>query len=240
MQANVEQLAILRKLQEADRIRRQAENQLASLPHKQQVLDGRSKRKEVQAKLDQIDQLLASARHEAQKIADEDERLSIRQVELQDKIDQAQGDYRSVTTLTRDLEGAAKRRETLEFQAGKAADRIAEVQKVRDSAQAALDQIDARERNLVADYQAKTEELMRAAQLALSQRASLESQVPEDVLEAYQAALEKCDGVGLAELKGGKCSACRSTIDPNRLLQIKREAPLSSCPQCARLLIVQE
>lgn len=240
MQATPEQLKALLGLQEVDRIRCQAESRLSSMPHKQQVLDGRTKRKEVQAKFDQVDELLGQARAQARKIADEDERLAIRQDELQEKIDEAQGDYRSVAALTRDLEGAAKRRETLEFQAGKAAERIAEIEKVHAAAKAALDQIDAREKELVADYQAQTAELSQTVQVGLAKRALLVEALPADVLQAYEAALAKCEGIGLAKLEAGKCSACRSIIDPNRLLQVKKEAPVSSCPQCGRVLIVEQ
>lgn len=239
MQASHEHIASLERLQELDRARWQAENQLKDMPHRQKVLDGRAKRKEVAAKFDQVSDLLFQAKAEQQKLLDEDERLCTKQAETQQKIDEAQGDYRAITTLTRDLEGMHKRRETLGFLGGQAQERLSQVQQVYDSAKAALEQLDAQEQALVADYQAKTEALSASVKQALSERASLVQGLPSDIVSSYNEALSRCGGVGLARLQGDTCSTCRATIDANRMLQVRREAPLSHCPHCKRLLIVE-
>lgn len=239
MQASPSQIETLVQLQELDRARIQAELQLKEMPHRAHVLEGRQKRKEVQAKFDQVSALLAEAKAARQKLLDEDERLVVKQQETQEKINEESEDYRKVTALTRELETMHKRRETLEFQGKGAEERVHEIQKVYDSASAALEALAKREEELVADYQAKTDELTVQAKQNLEQRRDLITSLPEDIVLAYEEALKKCGGIGLAHLRDQKCSACRSTIDANRLLQIKKEAPLSSCPSCKRLLIVE-
>ncbi|MFR8300535.1 MAG: C4-type zinc ribbon domain-containing protein [Gordonibacter urolithinfaciens] len=42
--------------------------------------------------------------------------------------------------------------------------------------------------------------------------------------------------VGL--LTEGRCGVCRTVIDGGRLIDLKAEAPLGTCPHCKRLLVV--
>ena len=239
MQATPEQVEILSKLLEIDRSRFQAESQLNDMPHKQQVLDGRIKRKEVQLKFDQVAKLLDEAKTQRQKLFDEDERLGIKLDDIQEQINETSKDYRKVTNLTRELEGVQKRRETLAFQGKQVQERLDQVQKVYDSAAEALEKLTEREQELVADYQAKTDELSNLVKEGLALRSQLVDDLPDDVIEAYEQAMKKCGGVGLSYLQGERCSACRHVIDANRLLQVRKEAPISRCPNCKRLLVIQ-
>ena len=240
MQATPQQIRALEALQEIDRARMQAQHELETLPHRDQVLEGRAKRKEVQAKLDQVSQMLVEEKSSLQQLKDEDERLRSRQDETQAKIEQSQDDYRQVTSLTRDLEGMAKRRETLEFQMGKIEDRIAEVAKVHEKASQAIAALDKRESELVEDHKQRSAHLAALVQQAAAKRQDLASALPEDIIKVYSTALEKCNGVGLARLAAGKCGACRSPIDADRMLQVRQDAPLATCPSCKRILIVED
>ena len=239
MQATQQQIQKLEQLQEIDRASMQAQNELDNLPQRQQVLDGRSKRKGIQEKLDQVSQLLSTEQASLQKLKDEDERLDIRQQTTQKMIDE-EGDYRRITTLTRDLEGMAKRRETLSFQMDKSEQRVAEVTKVRDTAAQAIEAIDQREQELVKQHQQRSAQLSEVLAAAAQKRAQLVTDIPQDILKAYSEALQRCKGVGLGHLEAGLCSACRTPLDAERLLRVRQEAPLASCPSCKRLLIVLE
>ena len=240
MHATKQQIEALEGLQELDRAAMQAKHELENMPHKQQVLDGRSKRKELQAKLDQVADMLSSEKAELQKLADEDERLQQSQDETQQSIQDSQDDYRRVTSLTRNLQGMAKRRETLEFLMGKARERIAEISKVHDAATQGIAALDKREAGIVAAHNERSAQLAAAMKAAAEKRAQLASCVPEDIMQAYSEALSRCKGVGLGRLESGRCSACRTPIDNDRMLQVRQEAPLATCPSCKRLLIVPE
>ena len=64
--------------------------------------------------------------------------------------------------------------------------------------------------------------------------------IPAEVLNLYQKTLKKCGGVAVCELKENACSACRTEFEVAKLHSIKDEAPLTVCPTCGRLMIVEE
>ena len=240
MQASAEHIELLEKLQEVDRVRIMAQDELAKLPHREQVEEGRRKRAEIKARADSLAQILSEVSGERQRLRDEYERLGAKLDETQEKINQTSGDYRGVAQLTRDLDGIRKRRETIEFETGKADARIAEVRKVKDQADQALEALASREEALAADYHEKSEALAARARAATQARTLLVAKLPDDIAQRYEEAAKRCKGIGLARLRGTTCQACRSAIDPARLISVRAEAPLSRCPSCGRLLVVGE
>lgn len=172
------------------------------------------------------------------KLNAEDERVADKQKATQQKIDESKGDYRSVTSLTRDLEGMMKRRETLEFEMNKADKKLGEVGAVRTQAQDALNLINAKEQALVKSFRSEGTQLQEQIAQYEAARGDLRAAVPPTLLKAYDDAASICGGVGIAHLQENRCSACRSAIEQNRLLQLKRDAPIAVCPSCRRLLII--
>ena len=68
--------------------------------------------------------------------------------------------------------------------------------------------------------------------------AALAASLPGELADRYERAAKHCGGVAVAILNENACGACRVPIDAGRLASIKREAPLSMCPHCKRLLVV--
>lgn len=241
MQATPEQLKTLNKLQEADREALLAQHELDALPQKGEIERNKKRLAKVTEDASKVEEMYQSAKHSLQLLQDEDQQLADRQDSSKDRVDNAQGDFRSVTSLTRDLEGIAKRRETLEFEMGKANDRLAEISKVRQQAMDAKQQLEDRQQKLQATYDEQSSKLKQQYDEQKAIVDKLEPEVPADLLKVYHRAYRHCGGVALSYLvDGNHCSACRSAIPENRLIEIKREAPISVCPSCHRLLIVDE
>lgn len=239
MDATADQLETLDTLQDLDRKRLQAKHMIENLPQRAQVMQLQAKRNDIEAKLVKVEALYSAADHEMMKLNTEDEQVATKQAATQAKIDEDRGDYRSVTSLTRDLEGMMKRRETLEFEMNKADKKLSEIGAVRTQAQAALARIAAKEQALIGAYRNEGGKLQEQIAQYEAQRTSLARTLPAGILEAYEAAAKRCGGVGLAHLRENGCSACRSVIETNRLLVLKRDAPIATCPNCHRLLIIE-
>lgn len=240
MQANDQQIDALRKLQEADRIRLQSMLALEKLPQPAQAKEIRQKLEAVVAKLAQVQKLHDESSNRLDQLLHEDEDLASKQAQVQESIDEAQGDYRIVTSLTRDLEGMAKRRETVAFEMDKIESRIKEVDVVLGQAMEARDALVRKEEDLAAAYRKEGGDLKATAEAAMGQRGELAKTIPEDVLADYERVLAKCGGIALTSLDGDRCGACRSVLDPNRMLQVRKDAPLAHCPHCGRIIVVEE
>lgn len=239
MHATEEQIQTLDKLQEIDRSRLKSERALKQLPQRNQVIELRTRKKEIQGKLEKVETLRARESRQMERIELEDNQLAEKQAKTQEKIDSAKGDYRSINLWTRDLEGMSKRRSTLGEEHAAVMQKLSEIEKVQLQAETAISQIDARERALVEQYNGQTEKLTQEIQALQAAGRALASKLPRELLERYDSAVRRCGGIGVAHLRDSQCSACRSSIEHNRYLQLKADAPIAECPNCHRLLVIE-
>ncbi len=239
MKATPEQIKTLDALQEVDRQRIKAKRELTNLPQKEAIEQLREKRRELAEKTLQLDALLESAEKALSALNEEDEQIVQKEAATQLKIDEAQGDYRSVTSLTRDLEGMQKRRETLEFEMNKADAKLCQVKTVCDKAHAAERVLADKETAAIGEMNAHVSDLQSVIDSQTAARESLAANLPEEMIDAYDRAVKRCGGVGVSHLRDGMCSACRHGIDNNRLLQLRVDAPIAQCPACHRLLVIE-
>ncbi|MBQ9068292.1 MAG: hypothetical protein IJ131_04400 [Eggerthellaceae bacterium] len=239
MDATPQQLEALVILQDVDRIRIQSRLALEKLPQQAKAAEVRRKLEDVVVKMSQVGKILDQVKSEIKRITDEDSMLAGKQEELQESIEGASEDFRSVTNLTRELEGVAKRRETLQFELGKAEARLSEVSAVADQAAQARDTLAKQESDLAESFRNEGNALLAKAQQAQEERDKVIATLPDSLAKEYERVLERCGGVALGFVKEGACTACRTTIDPNRLLQMRKEAPLSHCPGCGRIVVIE-
>ena len=239
MQATPEQIEMLEKLQEVDRVRLRAERSLKQLPYRDQVLELRKRKADVQAKQQKVDELLAKETRKMQRMETEDRQLAEKQEKTQAKIDGASGDYRAVNTWTKDLEVMAKRRASLEEQMTTVLAKLEEIERVSKQAQAGVRQLDEQEARLVKRHNDESAQLVSEVEKCQTIGRAVASKLPKELLEAYVTATKRCGGVGLSKMQDSQCSACRNVLDANRMLQVMAEAPVAECPSCHRLMIVQ-
>lgn len=84
-----------------------------------------------------------------------------------------------------------------------------------------------------------------AAKEILAELAELETMrerqaagVPDDLLTRYVAAAERGGGTGVGELEGDGCTACRIQLSKVEVSELLTGPPLTTCPQCRRLMVV--
>ncbi len=105
---------------------------------------------------------------------------------------------------------------------------------------AALEELDASEAQATESFKSEGTALMKSIASNKAARDAVLAQVSPDVGRLYSKTSELFDTVFIGKLEGSACSVCRAKIEPGRLIAIMNEAPLSTCPSCKRLLIIDE
>lgn len=238
MQATAKDIESLAKLQEIDMVAANASRQLQRLPERAQLKQIAEKRTAIAAKLDQVVKMHDAAAHEVAQINGEAEILKNRQDETQKRIDETGGDYRRIESLTKDLSGMQKRLEKLGIDKAAAEEKLTQVKGVKKQIEDGLALLDAKYRELSGTLHKKTDSLNGKIEEAQAEHAKMAAQISPELVKIYMGALKHCGGVAMCKLEENRCSACHSTIEPNRLLQLKKEAPITECPQCHRMMLV--
>lgn len=238
MQASENDLRGLLELQEADIAALNADKKLAELPQRAQLQALADKKQAVLEKLGQVAKMHDAARRKLTQVEDEAAILLRKRDDTQAKIDASSGDFRAVQSLTRDLEGIAKRLGTLEEEQVSAAEKLDQVKAVKSQVESAIDAMDAQALKIRESFQRDAAALKEKGDEARNLRAQVAAGIEPALLKAYEETARRAGGIGMARLVDGRCSTCRNAIDANRMLQVRREAPLAKCPSCGRLLIV--
>ncbi|MDO4532967.1 MAG: hypothetical protein Q4C36_04520 [Coriobacteriia bacterium] len=238
MQASENEIQALLQIQEADIIAINAEKKLAELPQRAQLQALAEKKKSVLEKLAQVTKMHDAARRKFTSIEDERAILLRKQEDTQAKIDASSGDFRAVQSLTRDMGGIAKRLSTLEGEFTASKEKLDQVKAVKGQVEGAIQALDEQALRIRDSFQRDAAELKAQAEEARGKSERFAVDVSPAVMKQYANAARRGGGMGIARLIDDRCSTCRNTIDANRMLMVKREAPLSSCPSCGRLLIV--
>lgn len=239
MKATEEQLALLLSMQDADRRRFSAKLEKERVPGLDKISAIRAKITEIQSTYQKLSALLSQTKQSVIRYTEEDSELRQKATHTDRKIQEAKGDYRAVASLTRDLEGIHKRREVLEEKLLELEGTCDEISRMIAKAQDALSKYIEQENALSDAYNAKLREIDAQIDEAMRERNDLSQRLPVEIADAYDQAVRECGGIGISVLTQERCSACRNTFDHNRLLKVQKEAPLSKCPFCKRLLIVR-
>lgn len=240
MNATEHDIETLRALQKVDRTIMSAQKEFDALPHRQAILEARTKKEEVLKKKVQVQDMLDEAEGRLAALVEEDEQLALKQDEISTTLAEVQGDYRAVASHTRELDGVRKRREKVSLEVTRVEEQVDKINPVMKQVMQALSTFEEKERELVASFQKTGGSLRGAIAEGQKAREALVAEVDPALLRVYDQTRMRCGGVALADLVDGSCGACRNAFDQSRLSKIKGQAPLAVCPACGRLLIVEE
>lgn len=240
MNATEQDISILRKLQEADRKVLSAKKEFQNLPHREAILEVRTKKDDILKKKVQVQDMLDNEESKLTALVQEDEQLATKQEEITAELAEVQGDYRAVTSKTRELDGVRKRREKVALELSRVEEQVNKINPVMKQIMTALTTMEEKEKQLVESFQKTGGSLRAVIAEGEKVRTELASMVDPALLKVYEQNLERCGGVALADLVNDSCGACRSSFDSSRMSKIRSEAPIATCPSCHRLLIVED
>lgn len=238
MRATAEELTNLLQMQQIDLELLKEKKMLEELPQRSVILAARQKKQSIRQKHDQVAELRAQAEAKVSKLEEEDAQLVEKQHRVQEAVEAARGDYRSVEAHTKELNGFAKRRATLEENLTKLSEELEKIQGVQDQVARALAEIEKQESEAVSSFQQEGGALQARISQGTAEREALSAKLTDEVRDIYEQVAARLGGVAVGRLMDGRCGACRAVIDGGRLIDLKAQMPLGTCPHCKRLLIV--
>lgn len=240
MQVDTEVLAVLLQIQQKDCDIAQAQRELHELPQRAAILEARTKRREIEQKREQLEELHEKSSERYAKFNDEDEELAEKQRKAQEEIDKSHSDYRDIEAHSKELNGYAKRRATLEEELMSATEELDRIEGLQAQVEKMLADLDAREAEATDSFVKEGGALKQKEAACQAERDKLAEEVPAELMATYEKTLMRCGGVALGFLKGNTCGVCRSGIEHGRLVDLKSGGNLVVCPNCGRLLIVEK
>ncbi|MBE6472104.1 MAG: hypothetical protein E7Z99_00780 [Coriobacteriaceae bacterium] len=239
MFAEEQDLATLLEIQQIDLDIMKAKKSRVELPQRIEVMRLRKKREEIREKLEQVMALQKRAEVELTNVEDEDRILAEKQERAQELIDAAGTDFRKVESHSREMAGAAKRREALAAKIEEAKAQVNKIKGVGDQIQAAIAASEAEESKLRASFENEDKALVMQVRDLTERRNGLGSTLPPELLDVYEKTAARIGGVAIGRMVDDRCGVCRSTIEGGRLIELKASAPLGTCPACKRLLVIE-
>lgn len=234
-----EQLAALLRLQEAETSIRRLERRLAELP--EQAALNAAVEKVAAAKAEQDSRRVDLDLLDAE-IRKREGELGL----LQQRREHERGRlYGGVVANPRELQSMRAELNSLERRMSGLEDELLEVMERREELVGGVEELAANRRELeeeVARLQAVRDAAAEGAQAELAgsrmERDAEHAALPAALLAKYEASKRRHGGVGVGALRQAICTACRLELTPLEISDLRRDAPLSTCPQCQRLLVV--
>ena len=239
MHAEYQDLDALLEVQRIDLMVMQLKKQRVELPQRIQVMRLLKKREEIQAKLDQVDGLQKKAESEMTMVEDEDRAMAEKQLRAQELIDASGSDYRSVESHSKEMAGMVKRRETLAQKMVDIEAQLAKIKGVRDQLENAILMSKAEEARLRSEFESHDTALAEQVRDLAAHRADIMAGLPAQLTSLYEKIAAKSGGVAIGKLDENTCGVCRASIDGGRLIELRAAAPLGTCPNCKRLLVIE-
>lgn len=239
MQARPEEIDALYEVQKIDLNIKKLTKTFDELPQRKTIIDARAKREQIEQKKSKIESLLKDAKKQLTRINDEDASLQKKEDGVQAAIEAAGTDYRNAESRTKELNGIFKRREELAKNRADAEAELSKVKKLDEQVEAALKELDVIEGNATESFKQEGSKLKAEIANGEKTRQSILDGVSDEVATLYDKTSKIFDTVFIGKLENGSCGVCRAKIEHGRLIDMYHQAPLSTCPSCKRLLIIE-
>jgi uncharacterized protein len=234
-----ETLALLLELQASDSRLRRIDHQLNDLPEQQQLDASLERVAELGREHDdvrlELDRAAAGQRQLEREI---DVLTQRRDAERTRLYSGAVANAREMKAVEAEIETTVRRIDEHEELLLEVLETVEELQSRADGLAATQEA----ERELVS---ARTRARDQAAKDLIAEQAELGAvrdaqarELPPELLARYEQAAERAGGTGVGKLVGNACTACRIELSMADVGQLYAGPPLTSCPQCRRLLVV--
>ena len=235
-----DELSQLLELQRIDSRIARLEHVLDELPEQQQLDEIEQERRAVGEQQDARELDLERANAELRKLEREVDQLGQRREAEQVRM------YGGEISNAKELQSLRAEISSIERRIGEHEDAMLEVMERVETAEIGAARLAEQAKDLderIAELTAARDD---AAASHLAERGELKvardrqrEVVPVDLLERYDAVRDRLGGgVAVGELRDGMCTACRIEMPLAEARQLRSGPPLTTCPQCRRLLVV--
>ena len=238
MDATREDIESLFEMQGIDLEIKRLTKELDELPQRGIIMAAREKKAAIAAQQEKVAEVKRATTRKLTRIDDEDASLAKKEAGVQAAIDAAHGDFRNVEARTKELAGIVRRRGTIAEDRAVVAAELDKVAAIEAQISQALDEIAAKEQQAIDSFQKQGGDLKLSIAKLEAQRGQVEGRVDVDLARAYDRIVARAGGVAIGVLDGNRCGVCRVPIDGGRLIDLRSQAPLGTCPSCKRLLVI--
>ncbi len=236
-----EQLDLLLALQDTDSRIRRLEHQRDDLPEQQQLDAAEVRVAELVGEHDEVHLELDRAAAQQRQLEREIEVLVERRDAERARL------YDGTVTNERELRSVEAEISSVERRISEHEDTLLEVlEQVEglETRQADLDAALTAARDQVAELTSARDEAAKGilAELAEAavERDRQAGELDPELLERYRTAAQRAGGVGVGRLENNTCSACRIGLSMADVGELLAGPPLTTCPECRRLLVIPE
>jgi predicted nucleic acid-binding Zn-ribbon protein len=210
---------------------------LDELPEKRAILEVRAKQRDVATLRARADLLTAKLQSDLKAHQDEITMLTAKIDAEQAKV-MTTTDHRAVTSITREMDGLKRRRDKLEMESLQLMERVEKVSSQTSTIDGALKQLAEKEATLVEHFKSVGGALQAHIAQEEAKRAAVAKSLPDELVKRYESLRESRGGIGVGELEGETCTACRMVLPAERVHELMTGPEIGTCPQCRRLIVV--
>jgi predicted nucleic acid-binding Zn-ribbon protein len=231
------QASSLLELQARDLELLRSAKRLDELPEKQAILQVRAKQRDVTALRAKADLLVSKLQSDLKAHQDEITMLTSK-IDVEQAKVMATTDHRAVTSITREMDGLKRRRDKLEMESLALMERIEKAGTQAATIDSALEQLSAKEAELVEQFRKVGGELQTHIAEEEAKRSALATKLPAELVKRYESLRESRGGVGVGQLEADTCTACRMVLPAERIRELEAGPDIGTCPQCRRMIVV--
>ncbi len=235
------ELDLLLELQATDHRVRKVRHQLDDLPEQQQLEAVLATVGELDRQHDDVRVELERASSRQRQLEREIEVLSERRdIERARLYDGSVGNAREMKAVEAEVETTTRRIDEHEELLLEVLEQVEELESTAAQLVADGEQARARAAALETERDAAAKHLLAELGELEADRQRRAEQLPPALLSRYEAAAERAGGTGVGKLVDTSCTACRLTMSRADVGELLAGPPLTTCPQCRRLLVVPE
>jgi predicted nucleic acid-binding Zn-ribbon protein len=148
-------------------------------------------------------------------------------------------DQKQYETAMRDADVLHKRISTLETEVLEKMGVIEEVEKVLGERSEEISSLEGNREKAIAEFEAELTKNKKELASESEKRAKVFDTLPKNLASVYDRLAQRSrDGIAVAEVKNGSCSACFMKLRPQVLVEIKMSGEIITCESCTRILYI--
>lgn len=148
-------------------------------------------------------------------------------------------DQKQYETAMRDADVLHKRISTLETEVLEKMGVIEEVEKVLSERSEEIAGLEGNREKAIAEFEAEISQNKAELASESEKRAKVFDTLPKNLASVYDRLAQRSrDGIAVAEVKNGSCSACFMKLRPQVLVEIKMSDQIITCESCTRILYI--
>lgn len=149
-------------------------------------------------------------------------------------------DTKQYETAMRELDTLQKQVSKLETEVLEKMDEIEEVEKILEERAEEVNSLESNRDKALGEFDAELKRHQKEFDAATKDREVVFATLPAQLASVYNRLAQRSrDGIAVAEVVAGSCSACFMALRPQMQVELKTSGEIITCESCARILYLQ-